>query len=123
MLQPIVLVFLFFGVIFAATHTLAVDASLYWYYPWFDVVMHTWGGVMVALGVLALKTLKPFRDIPAFWFFITALALAIVSWEIFEWYAGLYDPETHVRDTIEDVALGTFGGLVTFYLLTHKKNR
>ena len=120
MLSKKVWLFLLISAIFAAVHTLAIQASLYWYYSWFDVVMHFWGGVLVALGVQALATLRifPFRSN-----FITTILILIVLmlvWEVFEYAVGLYDEETYVFDTMKDIVVGFSGGTIGYLFLRKK---
>lgn len=112
--QAIVWIFLVFGSLFAAVHNFAVATSLYWYYWWFDIFMHFWGGLLVVLGVYAICSLKhiPLRP-TAFIIFSTLIAIMVV-WEVFEWKIGLFDPANHTFDTIKDLFDGLLGGLVGY---------
>src|SRR5690606_8935305 len=98
----------------------AVATSLYWYYPWFDIVMHFWGGLLLVLGVHAISRLqlpiKPTRRT----ILIVAFA-AMIAWEIFERVMGLYPPGTTIFDVLKDLVVGTTGVLVGYYFLKEKR--
>jgi len=114
--QAIVWIFLLISGSFATIHTLAVATSLYWYYSWFDILMHFWGGTLVVLGVYALCSLKhvPLKPTSVIIFF--TLIIAMVVWEVFEWQVGLFEPQTHLFDTTKDLIVGLTGGLVAYLL-------
>ncbi len=113
--QAIVWIFLLTSSLFAAVHNFAVTTSLYWYYWWFDVVMHFWGGILVVVGVYALCSLKHVPLKPTSLIIFTTLAIAMGSWEIFEWRVGLSEPQYHLFDTIKDLLVGLTGGLVGYF--------
>lgn len=117
----IVWIFLVIGSTFASVHNFAVATSLYWYYSWFDIVMHFWGGALVVLGVYALCSLKHIPLKPTSFIIFSTLAIAMISWEIFEYTAGLYDPSTHYFDTIKDFVVGSLGGLVGYMIMIRLK--
>lgn len=121
MIQPIVVLFILISAVFAIVHMFAVEASLYWYFWWFDIVMHSWGGVLITLGLFALGTFSRIRKQPSALFTLAVLLFVVTIWEVFEWRAGLFDPETHLVDTALDMILGTVAGLVTYVIL--KKRR
>ena len=52
-MSRLVILFLLSALAFAVTHLVATAGSLYWYYWWFDIVMHFWGGLLLGLGVHA----------------------------------------------------------------------
>ena len=105
------------SVLFAAVHYFAMVASLYWYLWWFDVVMHFWGGILISLGVHSLATFSRFHFKPTLVTLLFVLAFATVTWEIFEFTVGLWQPETYVVDTIQDIILGFTGGLLAHVVL------
>lgn len=109
--------FLLLSVSFAATHILAVEASLYWYHWWFDIMMHLWGGFLVAFAVLLACRCDVWRCRPQLWQVLLALGIITVSWEVFERLIGLYDPATYWRETIQDLLVGFIGGLIGYYTL------
>lgn len=120
---PIVWIFLIIASTFASVHNFAEAASLYWYYSWFDILMHFWGGFLVALGVHALCTFKfvPLR--PTLTLTLITLLVAMVSWEIFERAVGLYDQSLYVWDTAKDLLDGLCGGLIGFIVLKNFKKQ
>lgn len=113
--QAIVWIFLLSSSMFATVHNLAVRTSLYWYYSWFDIVMHFWGGILVVLGVYALCSLKHIPLKPSQVLIFATLFFAMISWEFFEWQAGLFDPHTYIADTFKDLVVGFLGGLVGYF--------
>ena len=112
--QAIVWIFLAVSSVFAAVHNFAVVTSLYWYYSWFDMIMHFWGGILVVLGVYAICSLKHVPLKPTTLIIFSTLAITMLLWEIFEWKAGLFDPQTHLFDTTKDIIVGLIGGLVGY---------
>ena len=112
--QAIVWIFLAVSSIFAAVHNFAVVTSLYWYYSWFDIIMHFWGGILVVLGVYAICSLKHVPLKPTTLIIFSTLTITMLLWEIFEWKAGLFDPQTHLFDTTKDIIVGLIGGLVGY---------
>jgi glucan phosphoethanolaminetransferase (alkaline phosphatase superfamily) len=119
--MPSSILWLFLGlaVVFTLVHNFAVFASLYWYYSWFDIVMHVWGGILVSLGVFALSSLRSVRIKPTIKITLGVLALIMIAWEVFEYTAGLYNPDTYIFDTAKDIIFGLSGGLLGYFLLQY----
>jgi len=117
------IIFLVFSTAFAIVHLVAMAGSLYWYYWWFDVFMHTWGGLLLALGVHAICRFKSVRLKPTLFLVFTTLCVVTVSWEIFEWTNKLYNPIRYVADTTQDILFAFGGGLLTHFILSHLYNR
>lgn len=117
MVHPIVLFFVIFSGLFAAVHKFAVKASLYWYYWWFDILMHFWGGILIGLGVHTFCSFRRIHIRPSLWLVLIALCVSTVTWEIFELYAGLFDPATHLFDTSKDIVVGFSGGLLAHIIM------
>lgn len=114
--QAAVWIFLLVSSFFATVHSFAVSMSLYWYYWWFDIFMHFWGGALVVLGVYALCSLKHIPLKPtSFLIFLTLFTIMFI-WEVFEWKVGLFNPPTHIFDTSKDVFVGFSGGLLAYIL-------
>ncbi len=121
MIQPVVIFFVVLSLIFASTHGIAVSASLYWYYWWFDILMHFWGGLLIALGVTTLATFRRFDFKSSYRLvFLTSVALVIV-WELFEWIIGVVSPQEYWIDTSIDMFLGIFGATVGYVMLKRFK--
>lgn len=121
MIQPIVILFLIIASIFALVHTVAVEASLYWHYWWFDIVMHFWGGLLIALGVVSITTFRCVTLRPTFSLVFGVVCVIAIGWEFFEWQVGLFNPAIHIPDTIYDVTMGLTGGLLGYLILKHLK--
>lgn len=117
------ILFLLLLAAFALTHQFAVMTSLYWYYWWFDIFMHLWGGFLLgfAVHVLMAPSYVPFK--PTLKVVLVALALAVSSWEVFERAIGLFDTASYVVDTAEDVLFGFSGGLLAHFILQKLYNR
>lgn len=115
-----VIIFIVLSSIFALVHQFALKASLYWYYWWFDSVMHLSGGLLLGLGVHSITTFSRIHIKPTLPVLLIVLALVTSAWEVFEWYAGLWDTEGYVFDTIKDIALGFGGGLLAHIFLSKR---
>lgn len=120
MLKPIVWIFLGVSLVFAAAHVFFIFTYLYWYHWWLDSVMHFWGGGLITVGVHALATFSRIHIKPTFAIVLSVLVIIIVSWELFEWGVGLFDPRTHVFDTTKDVILGLTSGILMQFLVTRR---
>jgi hypothetical protein len=82
--------------LFTGTHLFAIQAALYWHIWWFDLFMHFWGGTLLALGLHALATLPRVPLRPGWTELFLLLLLATSTWEVFEWWVGLFDPTSHL---------------------------
>jgi len=122
-MSRLVILFLLSGLAFAATHLVATAGSLYWYYWWFDIVMHFWGGFLLGLGVHALCRLESVPLRPTLSVVVAVITVATVGWELFEWFTGLYNPISYAADTFLDIMLGFSGGLLTHFIFSHLYNR
>ena len=116
-----IVVFLTLGGLFALTHVFATITSLYWYYPWFDVVMHFWGGLLIVLGVRVLNHLQLVKKTNKRTVFGIAL-LMMLAWEVFEYTIGFVSQSTYLFDTIKDIFVGGLG-VLTGYLILKQKNK
>ena len=120
MIHGYILTFFLLSGIFAMTHYVAMQASLYWYFWWFDSMMHFWGGCLIGLGIHALATFADFRIKPNYKLVLTILFVATVSWEFFEYHYNLYDTRNYIFDTAKDIVLGFSGGLLTHTILRRR---
>jgi hypothetical protein len=101
----------------AVLHALAMQASLYWVYPWFDIPMHFLGGAVAAFGFLSwigerfvpLQRATLVRTVS----FVLVVGIA---WEIFELSFGLTDAIAYTVDTAMDLVFDVAGGMVAFVL-------
>jgi hypothetical protein len=117
------LVYLFFGAIFAVTHLVALKADLYWYFWWFDILMHSWGGFLVVSGLVVLRGLPGVgRFVPSSKSSIaTFLMMIMVAWEVFEYFIGTGLKTEFWFDTLLDVIVGSIGGYVAYVLFSKPK--
>ena len=106
---------------FSALHYFALRSDLYWYAPWLDVLMHTWGGFLVIYGFIMLGSIGSGKFTLATWLLPLLLILIMVAWEVFEYAFGLTVMDAYyVRDTTFDIICGAAGGWLA-YLLTKKR--
>lgn len=113
----IVIVFLLLAAVFAWTHQIAMAGSFYWYYWWFDIVMHFWGGILLGLGVHAVTSLKSVHIRPVLPVVLAVILSAVIGWEVFERIFGLFNPNQYIVDTTQDVLLGITGGLLAHFVV------
>jgi fatty-acid desaturase len=117
MSHRLTLALLLLATAFALAHAFAVTVSLYWYYWWFDIVMHLWGGLLIALGIHALSSFRWFPFRPTTKTVLLGLLCITIGWEIFEWSVGLYDPNAYMTSTLKDLFFGFSGGLLAHAML------
>ncbi len=121
MLQPVTILFIILSAIFATTHAVAIEGFFYWRFEWFDILMHFWGGLLIALGLTTLSTFRRFNFKSTYKIvFFTALAM-VVTWEVFEWLLDMTSPQTYIVDTSTDMFLGMAGALIGHALLKRFK--
>lgn len=117
MLQLPTIFFLIAFSMLSVLHNLAIQLFLYWHLWWFDIPMHAFGGVIVALGFFVLSDLRILprtflRIVP-----ITALVLGVaLIWEAFELIAGVEIIGHYIIDTTVDITAGLIGGVIGFYI-------
>lgn len=120
---PLIL-FLIALTILATVHIVGLELMLYWRYHWFDIPMHALGGAIVSLGSQSALFHSVFRCRPHHLGFAIALVLAVgISWEVFEWGAGIVDVEEYVADTILDIVLDVCGGVVGYVVGSALRNQ
>lgn len=108
------------SIIFAVTHKVALNFSLYWTTSWFDIIMHTFGGLIGSLLVIYVlqkigiqgKTLP--RKILVILFVIVSVVAVGAIWELWEIFVGMTDPFTDTLDTISDLIMDTVGACIGF---------
>ena len=111
----------------------ALASTFYWYVsiPWFDMPMHTIGGMFVAvLGGAFLR--KQLRGRSAYEVFILIVLFVFViglAWEYYEYIVQFYIKNVHLADTVDSISdlicdmLGGILGAGFVILLNTKYNR
>ena len=112
-----VLIFVLLGTVFAGVHLFATKVSLYWYYWWFDIMMHFWGGILIGLGVHSFCTFSRINLKPTLKLVLFTLLLITVTWEVFERLTGLFVTTNYLFDTAKDIVMGFSGGLLAHIIL------
>ncbi len=123
MLQITTIIFLIAFSVLAVIHKIAMTLSLYWHFSWFDIPVHAFGGMIVALGFFTLRDLKLF---PNKWLTLSRVflltLLITIAWELFEFLAGVPRDAAFVSDTILDICMGLSGSIIGFYIGTSLRN-
>lgn len=123
MLQLTTIIFLIAFSLLAIIHAIALTLSLYWHFLWFDIPMHAFGGMIVALGFFTLRDLKLFPNASLRITRILFLTFAIaVIWELFEYFAGVPIDSNYAFDTSLDITMGLLGACIGFYIGTSLRN-
>jgi hypothetical protein len=112
MMIGFVSIFIFLFSLFAIFHQIALTFSLYWYYWWFDILMHFWGGVLLGLLFYIVIKSRWFNLKPKTLFIVSFLLVVTLGWELFEWLIKSISNVNYVTDTITDITMGLFGGLL-----------
>jgi len=105
----------------AFVHLAALKFYLYWQYSWFDMPVHTLGGITIVFALYAIRELlgKSENDAPPLVSLLTfALGVGIL-WELFELYAGVPIQNNYIFDTAIDLTMDVCGGYLGF--LIHSK--
>lgn len=97
----------------------SVANAFYWYVsiPWFDMFMHTLGGVFVALLGGAFLARRLVELTPRELFITVALFVFIIGlgWEYYEYIVQFYIKNVHladVSDSISDLICDMIGGSI-----------
>lgn len=89
---------------------IALANLLYWYYPWFDTMMHFLGGLTVAVFGIAL--LKKKRALV----FLCGMIAIAVGWELFELGINAQREENFAFDTSLDLLMDALGMSIAYVL-------
>lgn len=122
---------IFLGVVFilvallGVLHIVGIEQELYWKLWWYDIPMHTLGGVVIASAYLwGGRYIRRFAGItlPSRYASVFFFTLAIgVAWEVFEYFVGLYPkdvhPALHELDTVMDIAFDMGGATIAYMSL------
>ncbi len=101
---------LIFGIQFAVLHVIAEQLSLYWRYPWLDIPMHIFGGILLMLVIGTLGAMHVFgRYLVSGWRLPIVLSGTLIGWELFGIYRYQGIKPGFVGDTALDIACGVIG--------------
>ena len=102
------------GVQFALTHIAATYFRVYFEIPWFDSVMHFFGGVVIAFFIFALRDVRVLnrKFVTSWTYWSVAVATILISWEVFEWTMIFRIKDDFVLDTFFDLLFGILGCLL-----------
>jgi len=122
--QRILLPALALSIVIYILHTTALRLSLYWIYWWFDVLLHSLTGFVLALLILFLMY-NIFPEISPRRVSLATLGMVLlvaISWEVFEYINGLALAHgSYMIDTLSDIMLGVGTGyLAVIYVLRFK---
>lgn len=119
MLQLTTILFLIAFSTLAVIHLVALKLSLYWYFFWFDIPMHVFGGAIIALGFFTLRDLKLFPNKHLTFVKVLLLVFCVaLMWEAFEFFAGVPIIDDFVVDTLTDMSMGLLGGALGYSIGT-----
>lgn len=97
------LIALLFAAVLAGLQHWALANYLYWYYPWFDTMMHFLGGVAVAtFGIALLDSRRALV-------FLGAMFGIAVGWELFELAINAEREANFIFDTSLDLLMDAVG--------------
>lgn len=120
MLKANTVVFLVALSVLAGVHYIALELFLYWRYLWLDMPVHLVGGSVVSLSLFVAAELKlPFvgKWKNNFLMVMTFVVTIMISWELFEIWAGVHAFEPQYKaDTIVDLIMGFLGGMIGFFV-------
>lgn len=106
------------------THLIGVHFSLYWTLSWFDLLLHTLGGLFLSL-VTALFFRRRSGAFPSRSVFLRTLILATllvgIGWEVFEYALDVAFAGKHYAvDTTTDLLADFAGALLGFLFLRRR---
>lgn len=83
----------------------------FWIYPWFDVVLHLVGGMIMGLWACGVSAGHALSLRSSFIFLSIIVLAGSIAWEIFEQVLNLAG---NSLDTLSDLLFGIAGALVVF---------
>lgn len=117
------------AILISALNIFALRFHLYWLLPWFDNMMHVFGGVLISALIFIVFNWSNFNleKYPInFKYFATVNILSVfivgLLWEIFELVFGItYTVSSdYVRDTISDLSLDVIGAILFIFFARNK---
>jgi hypothetical protein len=109
--------------LFVTAHLYFLQLFLYWHLAWLDILMHTWGGMLLIASWYELRRLELFRTLanrvrlhP-----LIFLGVVMIGWEVFKYLIADTLSQNYELDTVIDLGSGLFGGLIIFYWFRHRQ--
>jgi hypothetical protein len=106
----------------AVVHTQAISHFLYWKFPWLDIVVHFFAGVVVAL--FTLWTILRFAGVnhvlwTRFSLYVVLASIIVVGtiWELFEHAVGISRGVNFKFDTSLDFLMDILGSVSATYIV------
>lgn len=88
-------------------HLLGLENALYFYYPWYDILLHFLGGA--ALAFLILIFTKSWKKT------LIGMLILAAGWEVFEYVLNIAG-ENYIPDTIIDFIMDTLGAFAAIFI-------
>ncbi len=125
MSHPIILPFLVLSVLIGAMYVTAIQFSLFYELPWFDVLLHLFGGMWVALAVFSFYRFGRGEQPPVgntVYALLLAAGLAVgIAWEFLEIYMKvIFDTSQYISDTATDITLDVLGAFIVARVVIKK---
>ncbi len=105
-------------------HTQALENFWYWIYPWFDILTHFIGGVVVAFAMVIMYLYYPLgtrilNEKVLKTLTVVYVLVVGVLWEVFEVLIRSTGPqeEHYFIDTISDLFVDVSGGLLVYLIV------
>jgi hypothetical protein len=100
----------------AILQLLAIGLGLYWIYPWLDIPMHFFGGLVVVLGYYILR--ERIERLPDSLAVVLAFVVVVGTlWELYEHFFGIPpDRAFWFSDTLLDFGMNILGALLGVFV-------
>jgi hypothetical protein len=116
---------LLFAVLTAGAYWWGVRESLFWIYPWYDIMLHILGGLVMGSWAIAVVERLGMRSFDALKLILGIVLAGALLWEVFEYIVGFNSGEGYVADTLADITNGLLGALlvsgVYLYVIRRKE--
>lgn len=91
--------------------------DLYFMFSWYDIFMHTFGGIILGLIVVVcirnITWLRNLTTIQKFYFIVAVACIGGLFWEVFEYVQDIYlhtQYQLSWSDTLSDILCDIIGG-------------
>ena len=109
------------AILLVVLHAMGVYLYFYWIFTWFDVLMHflggLTGGLIVVWSLVEMSIFDKYHPTPKelVVVVVTSVLIVALAWEVFEYVYDIIEETStkdYIRDTVEDIFLGTLGALL-----------